>query len=613
MWRNERLGLVMIIASLMVMGVVLFLLFDYQLETRLSQTRSQGVGLARVLGGMPWEELLPERGSTGILHALRQSQNNPDFAYAALVDVHGKPASEITIPGVIIPNEPIPNEPAAWLGERVLADVSSAAEIIEFHAPVFNDADLMGYLRLGYYKPVFDFRFQELPFFATLLLPVFLLMPLFYFLLRREIQPLRKMNENLEQMLDGEGVHKVELHPSGELGEFMERFMRFASSAQGRIQELQSEQNGMLMSSKLLTYRHNRTESVLQTLPEAILIIDEAGMVSFANEKVSGLLGTSHADVIGKRPQEWCQNPSLISYLSRHITKDGQVGYLSDSIQIEPKNDPDKQLEVKAYPLFSPKDSSQLLGHMVVIRDVTEEQLARRSRGEFVAQIAHELKTPLNVLAMYSESLLGEDGSSEEFRVEAVNVIHDEVERLSTLINNLLAITQFELGGMQLTRTRVRLTELLEDAFKNVAQSGRGKGLDFKLDLSHEMSTAYVDKDLLRIAVNNLLTNAIKYNRPDGEVTLSAEEIDGVIEISVRDSGLGISHEDQQKIFEKFFRSDDDRVREQTGHGLGLSLVQQIVHMHHGTLGLQSEYGKGSIFSIRLENDAELMRQAGMA
>ena len=177
----------------------------------------------------------------------------------------------------------------------------------------------------------------------------------------------------------------------------------------------------------------------------------------------------------------------------------------------------------------------------------------------------------------------------------------------------MLALTKFELGGMHLNRTRVRLPELLEDAFKNIAQSGRGKGLDFKLELPHEMGAAYVDKDLLRIAVNNLLTNAIKYNRPDGMVTLSAEEMKGVIEISVQDSGIGISQEDQQKVFEKFFRSNDDSVRQQTGHGLGLPLAQQIVQMHHGTLSLLSDQGKGSTFTIRLDRDTDMLRHAGAA
>lgn len=613
MWRNERLGLIMIMASLLVMGAVVYLSFDYQLETRLLQARSQGVGLAKVLGGMSWEELVPGQGRQGVLQALRQGQSNPDFAYAAVIEREGRLASEITQPGVIIPNRPIPDEPAAWLGERAVVSDADDETFLEFHAPIFNKGKLMGHVRLGYHKPEFGLRYEELPYFASLVLPVFLLMPLFYLLLRREIRPLRKMNESLEQMLTDGLVQKVELHPGGELGGFMERFMEFANSAQTRIQTLESEQSGLLTTTKLLSYKHARVESILQTLPEAILVMDEAGSVSYVNDRISGLLGLEKDNILGKRPHDWCDNPSIISYLSRHNAQSGQVGYLSDSIQIVPQNDPDKLVEMKAYPLFSPRDNLHLLGSMVVIRDCTEEQMARRSRGEFVAQVAHELKTPLNVLAMYSEALMGEDGNSEDFRTEAVNVIHDEVERLSTLINNLLALTKFELGGMQISRQRVRLHELLEDAFRNISQSGRGKGLKFELDLPREMSPVFMDKDLLRIAINNLLTNAIKYNSPDGQVTLSAEELNGEIEISVRDTGIGIAPADQHRVFDKFFRSDDEKAREQTGHGLGLPLAQQIIQMHHGSLTLESEYGKGSRFVIRLETDSGVPKQAGVA
>lgn len=600
----------MVLASLLVMGVVAYLSFDYQQETRLKQNRSQGTGLARVLGGMSWDELVPKGSRQGILQALQQGQNNPDYAYGILVDKAGTPVAGSAEPGVSVPDETIPDTPAGWLGERIVKSTDGAPSFLEFHAPVFSRDELKGYVRIGYQIPGFGLGYEDLPYFASLVFPVFLLTPLFYFLLRREITPLRKLNENVEQMIENGGPQKLELHPSGELGEFIQRFMEFANKAKERIHALEGEQSGLLTSNKLLSYRQTRVESILKTLPEAILVIDEAGTVNYANDKITGLLGIEVDEVVGKKPQEWCSNPSMISYLSRCSANGGQVGYISDSIEISPEHDSDRHLEVKAYPLFSPKDGSHMLGSMVVIRDCTEEQLLRRSRGEFVAQIAHELKTPLNVLAMYSESLLGEDGNSEEFRVEAVNVIHDEVERLSTLINNMLALSKIELGGLQLNRQRVRLHELLEDAFNNVKQSGRGKGLTFRLDLPKEMSAVYVDKDLFRIAVNNLLTNAIKYNRPDGEVSLSAEEINGVIEINVHDTGLGISPDDQKKVFDKFFRSNDDEVRKQTGHGLGLSLVQQIIQLHHGQLDLESNYGKGSKFIIRLDRDTEITRKA---
>ena len=182
-----------------------------------------------------------------------------------------------------------------------------------------------------------------------------------------------------------------------------------------------------------------------------------------------------------------------------------------------------------------------------------------------------------------------------------MNVIHDEVERLSTLINNLLAINQYELGGVVAQRKHVRLHELLDDAFSNISKGRGDKNLKFDLEIPREMSLAFIDKDLFRIAINNLLTNAIKYSKPGGKVSLSALENENNIEIRVSDEGYGIAEQDQTKIYDKFFRSNADDIREQTGHGLGLSLVRQIILMHHGELSFTSELDKGSEFVITLE------------
>jgi PAS domain S-box-containing protein len=613
MWRNERVGLIMIVASLLVMGIVVYLAFDYQVDLRLKQAKVQGVGLVRVLSGMSWGELVPAQGRQGILQVVQHSHGNTDFAYGVVVDRQGNAVTDISKPGVIIPNKKVPSEPTSWLGERLVESSDTGSSFLEFHAPVISAGELKGYVRLGYQQASFANQFEELPFFATLALPVFLLTPLFYFLLQREIKPLHKIHEKLEEIVNDQGIQRVELQPSGELGEFLQRITQYINTTQSRIQTLEGEQNGLLVSSKLLSYKHSRVESILQSLPEAILVLDEADSVSYANDRVTSLMGLEKAEILGKKPYEWCGNPNLIAYLSRNKVKNGQIGYISDSIQIVPESDSDKLLEVKAYPLFSPNDNAKLLGNMVVIKDSTEEQLARRNRGEFIAQVAHELKTPLNVLAMYSESLMGEDGNSESFRIEAFNVIHDEVERLATLINNMLALSKFEIGGMQLKRSRVRLHELLEDTFHNISQSGRGESLEFELDLPKEMSAVFVDKDLLRIAVNNLLTNAIKYNRPAGKVSLIAEELDSAIEIRVQDTGIGISASDQGKIFEKFYRSTDNKVREQAGHGLGLPLVKQIIQMHHGKLTLESDYGKGTTFIVRLEKESGITLREGVA
>ncbi len=611
MWRSERIGLIMIVASLLAIGAVALVVFSEQSQQRLTQVRSHGVGLARVLGGMAWQELVPGQGRQGILQTLQHSQNNPDFAYAAVVDQSGAPANVVAAAGIVVPDRPLPNDPSAWLGEREVVGKHRDLTFLEFHAPVFRGGDLAGYVRLGYIKPGFVLDAAGLSSIATVGLPVFLLMPLFYFLLRNETRPLRKISDNLDEVLATAGAAPVELHPSGELSDFIKRFSGFIDAAQNRIHALQAEHDRMLTSTKLLAYKQSKVESILQMLPEAILVLDEAGIVAYANQRVAGMLGVDRADVIGKRPRDWCKNPNLLAYLSRRHSGQDQVGFISDSVQIVPDYDPDKVLEAKIYPLFAPRDEDSLLGDLVVVRDITEQHVAKRSRSEFVAQIAHELKTPLNVLAMYSESLLGDDGKDESFRVEALNVIHDEVERLAGFLNSMLAISQFELGSLKMTRTRVRVPELLTDAFNTVAQSGRGRDLSFDIDVPREMSALHVDKDLLRIAINNLLTNAIKYNRPGGRVTLVAEESEDAVLIRVSDTGLGISDVDQQKIFDKFYRSDDDQVREQNGHGLGLPLAQQIIQLHHGSLELESTLGEGSTFTITLYKEVPGFAMAG--
>ena len=609
-WKREHIGLTMIVASLAVIMITLFLLFSFQHKEQVSHIREQGSSLARVISRIPYDKLVTEPGQAGALSVLKHSGVQTGFAYVAVVNVEGMPVAELTAPGVLVPSAVLPSSPAAWLGERALSLHGDGRTVNEFYAPLLNQGEIAGYVRLGYFQPGFGLKADQLPLFASFALPIFLLTPLFYFLLRREVRPFREATDRLGSIVgDGGALGKVELTASDELQGFMDRFNHFVGAVQHRIGQLEADRNELETSTKLLGFKRVRVESALQSFPEAIVVLDESGVVSLANSRLENMVGVPVDQITGHKPSEWCTDPEAVAFLSGNV-QTGMRGMRTDTLEFTPAGNAGRTLRIEPYPLFSPRDVNQVLGTLVVFRDITAEKLARNSSGEFIAHLSHEMKTPLNVLAMYSETLLTGGIDSEQARIEAANVIHDEVERLSILINNMLSISKIEMGSLSVERKRVKLRDLLQDAFDSCARAGREKGIDFTLNLPREISPVALDKNLMRIAINNLLTNAIKYTDPGGVVSMTAEESEETVRVSVKDNGVGISSEDQQRIFDKFYRSENDAVRKRSGHGLGLSLAREIIQLHHGTLNVTSAQGEGSEFVIEFSKEANLLKQA---
>jgi PAS domain S-box-containing protein len=606
--KSERLGLLMIGSSLVVISVIIGLIFHYQKNVRRSQIREQGLGLARLLSSLPYDQLVTPGTNRGLLQVLQHKQTHSDFAYSAIVDTDGVPIAEGVSPGTIVPAVTFVGKPSTQLSEQILESSGDGRKVRDFCAPLVAAGEVVGYVRIGYFEPGYAVGMEQVPFFASLALPIFLLAPLFYLLVRREIRPLSEVNRQIQTQLETGQFQSVEINASGELHEFIERFNSFARRAEDHIHELELKERRMLTSAKVLSYQKAKTDSALEAIPDAAIVLDETGAVSFANSKVQIFLGVDPNEIEGKKPHEWCEDEDLLAFLGRY-NGNSTPRRNTEPVEFSSANAPDKKLAASGYPLFSPRDASAVFGTLVVCRDVTAEAMAKQARSEFVAHVAHELKSPLNVLAMYGETLAG-GGNDEQARVEAINVINDEVERLATLVNNLLNITKIEMGSVSLDRQRVKLPDLLRDVFESVGRSGKAAGMQLALDIPPEMSPVSLDKGLFRIAVNNLLTNAIKYNRPNGQVVLHGEETRGEIKISVRDNGLGIAPADLARIFDKFYRSEDEQGREKSGHGLGLPLARDIVELHHGKIEVRSEPEKGSEFAIRLRKNVELVQEA---
>lgn len=598
-----------VLASLAAIAAIAYLVFQYQHEHRLANIRSQGVSLVRVLSGVPYEQLVSGSKQQGVLQVLQHGAGNDDFAYVSIVDLDGRTVNEQVADGIFVPAAEIPTEPSAWLGEAQYELLANQQKIIEFHAPLLVAGELQGFVRLGYHYPNFGLDMSQLPFFAAVALPVFLLVPLFYVLLRLEVRPVRVASEEITRMMDGESFRRLEVSATGELGDFMQRFNRFVELAGSRIEGLEQDQKQLITSTKLLTYRKNRIETVLETLPEAVLILDEGGAITFANQKLAAMFGVAPEVILAQPPQQWCDNADILQLLSR-LKVDGKGRNFTDTIRFNLATAANQAIVTKTYPLFAPKNPASAIGTLIIFRDESQEALARQARADFVAHLSHELKSPLNVLGLYSETMLSEAGKSEEFRIEAANVIADEVSRLSTLINGLLSMTQIENGSLTPDRNLVKLRDVAKAAFEEAQHSANDKNYTFTFDAPKEMNPVLVDKDLIRIAITNLLSNAVKYNRDGGEVRLTIEETDDAVQLRVADSGIGVSEEEAAKIFDKFYRSSDERVQAIGGHGLGLALTRQIVELHHGSLSLDHDRSEGSEFIINLWKETAAVRQA---
>ena len=589
----------MITATLVVIAIVIVLLFKNQTKLHEEKTRVQGVALTRALSGAEYSQLVPQTGQHTLVRSLVNAQGNENFAYAVVVNVSGEKLYETTSAGSITPTATMPTEPYSWFGEHNVISPGDGREIREFFAPVMKDGHLAGFIRAGYYNQQATIMSNQISSLGLMALPIFLLTTLSYFLIRRETRPLGQLSKRMEEAMLSYGVQLSTPGPAHDinLADFIQRFDQFMQLVQSRVNKLDNESLASRTGAHLITYKQEKAESALNAIPDAVLVIDDACIPTFANAKLEPILGVSREEIIGRQPQEWCKNKEVLAFLLRF--RSSPSAKRSANMEYVSEGNPDQRISVAAYPLFSPRDQTTLFGMLVIFRDISKEYFARQAGVEFVSRVSHELKTPLHILAAYSELLLDHASLTETEEVDAVNAIHGEVERMTGLINNLLNISKMDTGTLQLVRKRVKLHDLMQDAFDSMISNALGKGIVLELNIPPDLGSVRLDKDLFRIAIDNLLGNAIKYSNPGGKVTVSAQNLDNdQMQISVRDQGIGISPEDCEKIFLKFYRASNSETASRSGHGLGLYLARQIVSLHHGTLTVNSGPGKGSEFII---------------
>jgi two-component system phosphate regulon sensor histidine kinase PhoR len=324
---------------------------------------------------------------------------------------------------------------------------------------------------------------------------------------------------------------------------------------------------------------------------EGLLLLDRNRRIYLANRAFKNLFGLK-TELRGKTVMEALRLHELATLVER-VESDGQVF----DYELKLPELSERWLQVNAAAISN--SAGEREGTILVFHDLTRLKQLERTREEFVANVSHELRTPLSLIKGYVETLLDGARNDPVVTERFLKIIERNASRLDLLIQDLLAISALESGRITLNLQPVPLHPLADKVLADLKTRTDAKGVKLVNDLPELTVTA--DANRLEQVLANLVDNAIKYGRADGTVTIGGQKADAdKIEIYVQDDGPGIPPESLDRIFERFYRVDKARSREQGGTGLGLSIVKHIVQSHGGKVWVKSELGKGATFFFTL-------------
>ncbi|MCC7201537.1 MAG: hypothetical protein IT393_02580 [Nitrospirae bacterium] len=346
------------------------------------------------------------------------------------------------------------------------------------------------------------------------------------------------------------------------------------------------------LTNKLLYYQVSKIETVLNNLNDGIMLLDSSNRVFAINHIMEQIVNLKRGDIKGKHIKECQNNNEILSFVLENTESADKL--VEKTIEL---NTGSSSLRVSFKTLI--RDDGNTGGSLLVAKDVTAHKLADNAKVEFLSYLSGEITTPLNLIRSYSARLHDDNNNFRELTDEFLRNLEGEAARLSVLVNNVLRLSKIEMGELVISRTMTRTRDFIENVFnKAVAESN--KKIITGTQIPEDLTPVSIDKELIGLAIESVLSNAIKYTPENGAVRLRAEEDSENVLIHIIDTGIGISEDDITHIFEKFYRSSDEMVRKHRGDGLGLSIARQIVELHEGEIRVSSKKGEGSHFTIVL-------------
>uniref|UniRef100_A0A7V6A662 histidine kinase n=1 Tax=Desulfobacca acetoxidans TaxID=60893 RepID=A0A7V6A662_9BACT len=338
-------------------------------------------------------------------------------------------------------------------------------------------------------------------------------------------------------------------------------------------------------------------EAVLASMVEGVIAVDSRSRIISLNRAAANLLGMDPAFVIQRSMNEVVENPDLQWFITRSLAA-------SETIEGEINLHGDKPRFLQAHGTTLKDSQGKAFGVLIVVHDVTRLRQLENARRDFVANVSHELKTPITSIKGFVETLLEGAMLDPDHAEEFLRIIGRQADRLGAIIEDLLSLSRIEQeaeqGKIHLVGRKIRT--ILKAAIQACNTRSAEKKIAVNLDCPEDLR-ARINGPLLEQALINLIDNAVKYSDPGSLITVQAHKEDGQVVINVKDQGVGIAKEHLPRLFERFYRVDPSRSRKVGGTGLGLAIVKHIAQAHGGKVGVESTPGQGSTFTIVLQDD----------
>jgi two-component system phosphate regulon sensor histidine kinase PhoR len=560
--------------ALLAIGIVGFLAGN-QIRAKLeAQVENELMAYARIVDLYPMKDIEARVGEIARIAHARVTVIDRDGRIVAETD------RDASMLGSHLERPEIQEARVRGRGTATRYSQTQREEMMYVALPIPKDQEIVGYIRLA--RPLVEVR-KSIEEFTGILLRSFLILlissAVVAFLFSRKLtSPIRDMEQLTEKLRKGEQPGSLMIRSSDEIGMLAQNINYMMEELQRRIAALQEEKA--------------KVEAAFSSALDGVLILNRDGRIETRNQGMGSILGDRYGNVIGKTPLEAFRNLDLQRALDRYgrdhrpVTQEIELGEEERAV-----------LDLSITPVKGYADAEEKT--MLVFHDVTHLKKLERMRVDFVANVTHEIKTPLTAILGFVETL--QEGAIEdrETAKKFLSTIARHAERLNRLVEDLLTISNAELGEMHFSFESVAFSGIAQSVLEMIQRKAGEKKIEIISEIPENLPLIRADRDRLSQILINVLDNAVKFTPEGGSVRISAARA-GEAEVVMRiaDTGIGIPRDEVSRLGERFYRVDKTRSRELGGTGLGLSIVKHLVTAHKGRMEIESQLGRGTIVSL---------------